>query len=187
MKVRDVTRRDIERLHRRLESKPFEANRCLEILKAAFAMAEKLEIRQLNSNPTTHVTAYPEPRRKDQHRLEEADARAYLDVLPDAVAATASSTADFAGLALFIAAFRGLRIGEVLSLRWPTISRDCRRAVITGKTGTRAVDLPQPVADRLKSLRPAARSDVVIAGADPTTPLQYSTRSQDASGASSST
>lgn len=177
-KVSKVTRRDVERFHRRLKSKPTTANRCLEVLSAAFNLAEVLEMRPQRTNPTDHVTSYPEVKRKDVHRLDVVDAQAYLRALPLAEAAAKTAgfdVAENAALALRNAALRGIRIGEVLSLRWSRMTKDCRRAWIDGKTGKREIEMPEIVADRLRSAREQARSDVVIAGRAASKPMEYST------------
>src|SRR5579864_3157373 len=60
LKVAEVTRADVEALHRAMRSKPVTANRALIVISAMMVFAERCEIRPPGSNPVRYVEKYPE-------------------------------------------------------------------------------------------------------------------------------
>jgi integrase len=78
----------------------------------------------------------------------------------------------FAVLALRLAMFLGLRIGEVRTMQWADVDLSTGTARISGKTGTRTVFIPAPVAVLLAE---APRlGTCVVPGRDLDKPLAYS-------------
>lgn len=63
-KISSISPLKVKEWHDTLKDKPYAANRCLEILSKMFMIAEQQELRDINSNPCTRVTAHPEKSRK---------------------------------------------------------------------------------------------------------------------------
>ena len=118
---------------------PTQRNRTLALLSRLFTLAEHWEWRPQRTNPVRGVDRAREDARdrtlspSDFERL--ADALEGLDVrYPSAVAA------------IRVAAMSGLRISEVLSLRWELVDFETARAILPKtKTGRRVVPLSGPV------------------------------------------
>lgn len=134
MKVRDLKRADIERMHRDIKNGktarklparprgrsevtggPGIANRCLRLVSKMLACAEQWGIRE--GNPARGISLYPE---KPMKRYLDAEEISRL------VAALNAAERDGTETPQVIAAFRvllftGLRRGEVLDLRWKDI------------------------------------------------------------------
>ena len=146
-RVTDVQRGDIEAVVSRLPGPS--RNGVLALLSRLFNLAEKWEWRPQHSNPTFAV---------DRARTEARDRTLSTDEL----AALAKALADAEHLspvninAIRFAAFTGLRIGEVLAVRWENVDLATGRLLIPeSKTGRRWHDLPSPalaVLDRLPRL-----------------------------------
>ena len=74
-KVADITRADIEKLHRELHGTPSIANLCLAVLSAMFEKSEAWEWRRQHSNPCRHVERY---KTRSRERVLIADEMARL-------------------------------------------------------------------------------------------------------------
>ncbi len=159
LKVREVTREHIARLHRNmglrpLGSRPYLANRALAILSALFTFAERRGDRDVGTNPCRHIKRYEETAREryltveEFARLGEALRVAERDGLPlppsrQRITATETTTkhrapATAGKLAkanpIAVAALRfllltGWREQEALTLKWSFI--DMPRAIAT--------------------------------------------------------
>ena len=64
LKVQDVSREDVLRLHGAMADRPYEANRMLALLSKMFNLAELWELRPDGSNPTRHINRFKEVRRE---------------------------------------------------------------------------------------------------------------------------
>ncbi|WP_111435154.1 site-specific integrase [Rhodobium orientis] len=178
MKVKEVTRADIDRVKldirggksaRRLPARPRGrrqirggkgiANRVLALLSKMFACAVDWGLRA--DNPVLGVKKFAE-QRKDRfldadeiHRLTRALERADREQteLPAAIA----------GIRLLL--YTGLRLGEVLGLRWDDI--DFQRGTIRlrdSKTGARTVPLNGLAMDVLRDHREIGGGDLILEG-----------------------
>ncbi|MCI4665919.1 MAG: integrase family protein [Neomegalonema sp.] len=179
-RISEVARSDVEALHRRLAAHPFVANRCLEDICAAFNVAEDLELLPPQANPAARVRAHPEVKRRDRFNLKQEHAGAVLRALAALEAEAANSPPGSrrlvnpqAVLALRVAAFTGLRIGEVQSLRWDRLAIEARRAEVTGKTGRRVIVLSQRVMDFLRAAPRRDGCPFVVFGKTAHQPLDY--------------
>lgn len=68
--VEKLTAGDVRKFHRRLESTPFTANRCLEVLSRLFSFAQEYEIYS-GPNPCKLVRAFPEESRSRYASVKE--------------------------------------------------------------------------------------------------------------------
>ena len=144
MKIRDVTRHDVERAI--APRAPVQRNRTLALVSRLFTMFEEWEWRDQNSNPAKRIEkAREEPRDRTLSPSELAALAAALDGLKEQYPAPVA--------AIRVAAVTGLRIGEVRTIRWEHINFETGRLTMPKtKTGRRAHDLPAAALAILASL-----------------------------------
>jgi integrase len=107
LKVVDVSRRDIERIHINMRSTPYQANRCLSLLRKMFNLTIGWQWR--TDNPCLHIPKYPEERRERWLSDEELGAVfSALDKAKDQKIANA----------IRLLVLTGARRGEVLAATW---------------------------------------------------------------------
>lgn len=164
LKVTEVDRADIARLHHSLRSTPYQANRCLALLSKLFNLAEKWGLRPDNTNPTRHVEKYREqPRRRylsgdELARLGRALAEAEVD----------NKESPFVVAAIRLLLFTGARVNEILTLRWDSV--DLEGACLhlhDSKTGQKDVMLNAPALEVLANLPRIDLNPFVIVGKQP--------------------
>lgn len=132
MKVAEVTRRDIERCVYGLP--PVTRNRALALLSRLFALFEEWEWVPPYTNPCRRVQRAREEPRDRVLSVEEMGALvAELDQTEAAMAAYKPHVA-----AIRVAMFTGLRISEVLGIRWEDVDFESGRLTLPStKTGRR--------------------------------------------------
>ena len=135
-RVKDVTRADIEGMTRRFSGTPTLRNRVLALTSRLFNLFEIWELRPLHTNPVRGV---------DRVRLDPRD----RTLAPSEMAALAVALQDTeernpaAVAAIRVAALTGLRISEVLAVRWDHVDFETGRVTLPKtKTGRRQHDLP---------------------------------------------
>ncbi|MFQ5623027.1 MAG: tyrosine-type recombinase/integrase [Paracoccaceae bacterium] len=166
LKVKDVTTDDMAALHRQLRDTPAQANRVLAVASKAFSMAELWRLRPQSSNPCRLVEKYPESARDRYFSDEE------MALIGNALGELEGTVNPNAVLAIRIAALTGLRIGEVLSLKWEHV--DLGSGIVAlpmTKTGARTLTFPAPVMALLANAERVG--DFVIFGRYPNKPLNY--------------
>ena len=94
MRISEVQRKDIAKLHHAMRDKPYQANRTLGVLSKMFSLAEVWGLRPDGSNPCRHVKRYKERNRERFLSPEETERlgevlREAEDEMPSAVAASA--------------------------------------------------------------------------------------------------
>jgi integrase len=159
LRLRAVTRRDIELLHGSLKSTPYRANRVLALLSSMFNFA--IEWEWTESNPVEGVKRYEEPQRATWLSLEQLQSlETALREYPDQVAAAA--------IRLLIVT--GSRENEVLSANWSQF--DLKRGVWTKPSHhtktkkTEHVPLNQAAMRILFELHKNSSSGFLFPGAD---------------------
>ena len=142
--VEDVTRADIERLVAPLPG--VSRNRVLALTGRLFTLAEVWEWRTPGSNPV----------RKVERAREEARDRVLSGEEMAALAAALSEEGEqhpAAVAAIRVAALTGLRIGEVLAMRWEHVAFETSRLTLPEtKSGRRTHDLPTSAVEVLAAL-----------------------------------
>lgn len=135
-RVADVTRGDVEHMVAPLPSTT--RNRVLALASRLFTLAERWGWRAQNDNPARGIErSREEPR---DRVLSPSELSALADALDGLDAEAPAAVA-----AIRVAALTGLRIGEVLTIRWEHVDFETGRLTLPAtKTGRRVHDLPAP-------------------------------------------
>jgi integrase len=158
MRLKDVQRSDIAKLHHSLRKAPYMANRTLAVLSKLFNLAEGWGERPDGSNPCRHVEKFPE------HKRERFLSPDELAALGDALAAYNGSPYVVAAVKLLV--FTGARLQEILTLRWEWISFTRNEARLPdSKTGAKTLHFPPPAMAVLAELPRIEGNPYVIVGA----------------------
>ena len=113
-KISDISRNDISKLHHRMRQTPYRANRVLSLLSKMFNLAEPWGYRQDGTNPTKHVSKYPE---KARERFLTADE---LERLSDVLSKSEKTGTVMASMIALVRLliFTGARLNEIMSCEW---------------------------------------------------------------------
>ncbi len=169
IKVTDVSRADVGRLHQSLRKTPYEANRALAVLSKALNLAETWGLRPDGSNPCRHVKRFPE---KGRERFLSFEEFARLgEALAEAEESGTESPRAIAAIRLLL--FTGARLSEVLSLKWRYVSfENGWLRLPESKTGSKTIYLNAPALEVLDKLGPGDPNAWVFQGAKLNRPLR---------------
>ena len=159
MRISEVQRKDIAKLHFDMRDKPYQANRTLGVLSKMFSLAEVWGLRPDGSNPCRHVKRYKE--RKRERFLSPEETERLGEVLAEAEREMPSAVAAFRLLLL-----TGCRLSEIQFLRWEYVKDDCIE-LPDAKTGGRVVPLGPEARAVLAALPREDGNPWVIAGKVP--------------------
>ncbi len=168
LRVKDATYDHIDRFHKAMAHKPYQANRVLSLLSKMFNLAEKWGYRTLNTNPCRHVVRFTEEKRKRYMKPEEA-ARIYealeyfTPVMPRSI------------LFIYMLLLTGARKSEIANARWEWLVEDHTGAEPRGwlelpdsKTGAKTIHLPSQVMKLLTRLpKNPTRNGTILGVNDP--------------------
>jgi integrase len=190
LRVADVKRADVARLHHALRATPYQANRVRSLVSKLMNFAEARDLRPEHSNPVRHVTPYPE--RKRERFLGTAEIATLGDALTRLEAGVpkrdkqgrpkhgengeprlvriAPNVANCVRLLLLT----GARRGEVCGLRWGSVDFERRLLRLPdSKTGAKTIPLGAPAVALLASLPRGEAADLVFPS-EKKTPLDLS-------------
>lgn len=160
----DVTRQDIDRLHRKMRVTPYQANRSIALLSKMFNLAERWGMRPDGSNPCKNVDRYKEEARERYLSVDEL--KRLGKALDDGLAAQLGTPQMVAATKLLL--LTGAPVSEVLGLKWEDIDRERAIArLASSKTGNKYIYLSEPALAILSDLveLPVAKvNPFVIAG-----------------------
>jgi integrase len=168
LKVSEVTRADVEALHRKLRAKAVTANRAVAVVSAMMILAERWGMRPPGSSPVRYIQKYREQRRE---RFLSGEEMARLE---DALAEAEETGSQLAStiLAVRLLALSGMRRTEVLTLKWEYIDFERRCLHLPdSKTGRKTVPLGAPVLDLLARAPRTESNPYVCPGERPGAPL----------------
>lgn len=159
LRVQDVTRGDVARLHHGLRATPYQANRAHAVLSKLFNWAERVGLRPEGANPCRHVEKFKERRR--ERFLSEAEAARLAAALSEAERDGSESPYVVAAVRLLM--LTGARLSEVLTLRWEWVDADgaCLR-LPDSKTGAKVIHLNPPALEVLRAVPRLADNPHVI-------------------------
>lgn len=160
-----VTGADMTRLHHKMASRPYQANRILAVCSKLFSWCIQQGVRQRqNGNPCQGLERFTETARE---RLLSADELARLGNALTAAEADGSASAP-AIAAIRLLLLTGARRDEILTLKWSYI--DLSRGVARlpdSKTGAKTIVLPPPALEVLAGIIRVEGNPFVIVGAKP--------------------
>ena len=144
MKIKDVARADVERAV--APRAPVQRNRTLALISRLFNLFEDWDWRAQGTNPARRIEkAREEPRDRVLAPSELAVLAGTLAELKDQFPVQVA--------AIRLAALTGLRIGEVLAIKWEHVDFETGRLTMpVTKTGRRTHDLPTPALEILSAL-----------------------------------
>jgi integrase len=164
LKVADVTKADIARLHHELRRIPYQANRNLEVISKMFNLAELWGLRPDGSNPRRHTKKYPEEKR--ERYLSPAELAALGEALSLAEQEGVEDPYAIAAIRLLI--FTGCRLNEIMTLKWGYVDFEARCLRLPdSKTGARVVHLGAPALEVLARVERRLDNPWVICGKKP--------------------
>lgn len=161
LRITDVTRADIAKLHHDQRHIPYEANRCLEVISKMFTLAELWGLRPDGTNPRKHIKKYPEEKR--ERFLSPAEMRRVGEVLRDMEAEEIELPSAIAAVRLLM--LTGCRLGEIMNLKWEHVDLAGRALRLPdSKTGAKVVHIGQATVDVLSKIAKVPRNPWVIVG-----------------------
>jgi integrase len=179
LRVADVARADVAKLHHSLRKTPLQANRVVAVLSKMLNLAERWGLRSDGTNPCRHVERNRERRRERflstlelgrLGRVLDQAARGPLTLPARRKKAKAVTVrlSPYALAAIALLVFTGARVSEILSLRWAAV--DLERGVLhlaTSKTGAPVVYINAGARAVLERLPRVERNPYVIVGGRP--------------------
>lgn len=173
LKVVAVDASDARRLYSAYAADtPTQAKRLLEVLSRLLSLAEEWGIRPRGSNPCTGIRTKPLPMRRRYLTGDELGRLGAALVACEADGRINSACA----LAVRLLLLTGMRVGEVLGLRWEYV--DVERSAIflpDSKTGAKVVPLAAPALELIVGTRPTLGTPFIIAGSKTGTATHYRT------------
>ena len=161
LKVADVTKADIARLHHELRRIPYQANRNLEVVSKMFNLAELWGLRPDGSNPRRHLKKYPEEKR--ERYLSPAELASLGEALSLAEQEGVEDPYAIAAIRLLI--FTGCRLNEIMTLKGSYVDFEGRCLRLPdSKTGARVIHLGAPALQVLSRLKRQSDNPWVICG-----------------------
>lgn len=152
--VSDVTRADVDRLHKGMSSTPYEANRVLALLSRLMSLAEAWGMREQGTNPCRYVQRYKEQPRA--RYLSAAELTAIGQSLTSLV--KGGDIRPDAANAIRLLLYTGARLNELLTAKWVWVDSNRRTIELPdSKTGKKLLYLSDAAANVLAEQQ--ARAD----------------------------
>jgi integrase len=169
LKVDKVTEKDLAAMHHEARSRPYVANRSLAIVSKLMGFAEQQRFRPKGTNPASGLERFREHKRERFLSIEEL-------VAMGAAISSSEARGQHAPQALAAIGFlllTGMRMNEVLKLRWVEFDRDRGMLFLSdSKTGQKPVVLGKPVIELLRGTPRMAGSPWIFPSPiDPTKPM----------------
>jgi integrase len=150
MRVADITRDDVYRIHRMIANSPYQANRTVAMLSKMFNLAERWGMRLDGSNPCRLIEKYKEHSR--ERFLNAGEIENLGQSLREGLSRQ-EETPQMTG-AIQLLLLTGARVSEILGAQWDWV--DWERRVIElpdSKTGAKPIYLSEPAIGVLKGLQ----------------------------------
>lgn len=148
--VKEVTRSEIERLHKKMRDTPYRANRVLALASRLMNLAEAWGMRENGSNPCRHVERFREEARERYLSVAEiSQLGAALTEMVDGGEIWPEAAA-----AIRLLLLTGARLNEILTAEWSWVDLD--RRVISlpdSKTGKKPIFLSAAAVELIAELR----------------------------------
>jgi integrase len=115
-----LTRAEIDRLHKRMGSTPYQANRTLALISRLMSLAEAWEWRAAGDNPCKHVEKFKE---KARERYLTGDELSRLGAALNEMVESGELTRE-AATAVRLLLLTGARLNEILTARWEWVNME---------------------------------------------------------------
>jgi integrase len=175
--VKDIRGDQIDRLHKKLVSTPYSANRTLALLSRLFNVAEAWGMRERGSNPCKHVERFKE-RSRERYLTSTELSRLGQEI--EKILATGEVYPE-AAAAIRLLLLTGARLNEVLQARWAWVSFEKRTIMLPdSKTGKKDIFLSVEalkVLDWIKTNGRDPSSPYILPGRTPGKPLNNLSKS----------
>lgn len=161
LKFRSLSRADVARFHSLMKETPYEANRCLALLRHMYTVAEQWGDVPDGFNPTRSVKKFKEEKR--ERYLSSAE----LSELGSALSHYIEETGGvYQAAAVRLLVLTGARLNEILKLRWSEVDFESKLLRLSdSKTGKKNIRLSAPAIEILAELPRQAANPYVICGA----------------------
>jgi len=162
MKAKDVSRDDVMKLHHSMRATPRQANQTLSVLSKLFNLAELWGVRPDNSNPCRMIKRFSENKR--ERFLSDAELGLLGAVLSESETNGTEHPSSITAFRLL--ALTGLRLGEVLGLKWENVDFEAGALTLADtKTGPRSSQpIGSPALALLSEIPQVAGSPWVLNG-----------------------
>ncbi|MDA5095008.1 tyrosine-type recombinase/integrase [Aliiroseovarius sp. KMU-50] len=169
MKLDEVQRVDVEKIHLGMRSTPTRANRTLAVMKAMFNKAGDWGLLPYGKNPAVRIRLFKEKRR--QRFFDTDEQRRIARAISELREEYPRSQSAFDAIKFM---FRtGCRTKEALNLRWEDISFEREEALLRqSKTGERKLYLGDAAIRLLQSIASTSNSEWVFPGRSEDKPLE---------------
>lgn len=166
-KILELTPQDIGRFHQGLRETPYNANRCIGLLKAMFSQAEQWGLIPANASPARPIKPF---REKKRHRFLTPEEFAKLFVAIDCLEKVKGIDV-YQAAAVRLLILTGCRLSEILKLTWDDVDFRNERLVLqkhkTDAKGVKAIPLNQDSLKVLQNLPKKNNNQYVIVGKRP--------------------
>ncbi|MEA3011764.1 MAG: hypothetical protein QOD42_309 [Sphingomonadales bacterium] len=161
MKVAEVGRADVAKLHLSMRDKPYQANRTIEVVSKMFNLAEEWGHRIEGTNPRKRIKKYPETKR--ERFLSPAELKRVGEVLAEMEAERVEMPSAIAAVRLLM--LTGCRLNEIMTLRWDHVHLGVGELRLPdSKTGKKVVQLGQAAIEVLQGITRAEYNGWVLPG-----------------------
>ena len=165
--IDDISRADVDRLHKSLAKTPYRANRVLALLSKLLNLAEGWDWRPQGTNPCRFVERYPEKARERYLGADELNAlgRVLREMVSERqIEASAAN-------AIKLLLMTGARLNELLTAKWAWLKLDLKLLSLPdSKTGAKPIYLSDAALIILTEQREIATrksSDFIFPGRSP--------------------
>lgn len=166
-KITELSPQDIGKFHQSLRDTPYNANRCLGLLKAMFTKAEEWCLIPQNSNPARPIKVFKE---KKRHRYLGPEEFLKLFAAIDHLELIQGINI-YQAAAIRLLTLTGCRLSEILELTWDEVDFRNQRLVLqkhkTDAKGEKGIPLNQDALRVLQGLPKKNDNHYVIVGKQP--------------------
>ncbi|MCW9033490.1 MAG: site-specific integrase [Alphaproteobacteria bacterium] len=156
LKVENVAREDVAKLHNTMRNVRYQANRTLGVLSVIFNQAEVWGLRPERSNPCYNIKKYKEQKR--ERFLSPAELSCLGEALKEEAEFASSAVTAF-----WLLIYTGARLSEIQTLKWEYV-RGNKIHLPDSKTGAKGIPLNQPALEVLSNVARIEGNPYVIAG-----------------------
>ncbi|WP_287998376.1 site-specific integrase [Acidiphilium sp.] len=154
--IHQLSPKQVDRLHQKIKTTPYQANRVLAVLSSMMTKAEGWGLRPLHSNPCTRIEKFREASRERMLTVAEIGRLAgAIDEYPS----------PYVRAAVRLLLLTGARLNEILTLQWAMVNFERSEARLKdSKTGRKTLHLAPAVVAILSELPREAGNPYVLPG-----------------------